>query len=178
MHDLRRHHRLLLRPEDARAVDHIDWDSWEPVDVATLLFVLRDGEALLIRKKRGLGAGKINAPGGRLDPGETPLQAAIREVQEEVLVTPTGVRPCGQHRFQFVDGYSLHVHVFASDGCDGVPGETDEAVPLWVPVDQIPYDDMWADDRLWVPLMLEGTPFSGRWIFDGDAIVDHVLETG
>ena len=110
----------------------------------------------------------------------------VRECTYVVLLSapgPTppsnaGVRLCGQHRFQFVDGYSLHVHVFASEGCEGVPGETDEAVPLWVPVDAIPYDEMWADDRLWVPLMLEGVPFSGRWIFDGDAIVDHVLETG
>ena len=49
-------------------VTEIDWATWNAVDVATLLFVIKDGRALLIRKKRGLGAGKINAPGGRLDP--------------------------------------------------------------------------------------------------------------
>ncbi|MBT4161861.1 MAG: NUDIX hydrolase, partial [Gammaproteobacteria bacterium] len=45
----------------------IDWENWEPEEVATLLFVVRDGRVLLIRKKRGLGAGKINGPGGRLE---------------------------------------------------------------------------------------------------------------
>lgn len=161
-----------------KSVQAIDWGAWTPVDVATLLFVIRDGQVLLIRKKRGLGAGKINAPGGRVDPGETPLQAAIREVQEEVLVTPVGVRKCGVHRFQFADGYSLHVHVYASDDCEGIPGETDEAIPLWFPTDDIPYEEMWADDVLWIPLLLAGTWFDGLWIFDGDEIVDYVLTEG
>ena len=52
--------------------EDIDWTQWTPQERATLLFVRRDGQVLLIRKKRGLGAGKINGPGGRLDNGETP----------------------------------------------------------------------------------------------------------
>lgn len=159
-----------------KTVAGIDWGRWEAVDVATLLFVIRDGRVLLIRKKRGLGAGKINAPGGRLDPGETPKECAIREVQEELVITATGVRAVGVHRFQFVDGYSLHVHVFVGDGYEGTPTETEEAIPLWFPVDAIPFEEMWADDELWIPLMLAGRWFDGRWIFDGDAIVDYVLE--
>ena len=75
---------------DARRMSEIDWASWVPTEKATLLFVLRDGQVLLIHKKTGLGAGKINGPGGRIDPGETPRQCAIREVQEELCVTPTG----------------------------------------------------------------------------------------
>ena len=161
-----------------RRVDAINWSSWIPKDPATLLFVVEQARSrvLLIRKKRGLGAGKINAPGGRIEPGETPLEAAIREVREEVRVTPTAIGQSGELRFQFVDGYSLHVHVFRADACTGEPQETDEALPMWRPVDALPYDEMWADDRLWVPHMLARRPFSGRFIFDGDAMVDHVLE--
>jgi len=65
-------------------VRDIDWESWRAKDPATLVFVVKDSSVLLIRKKCGLGAGKINAPGGRLEPGETPLEAAIRETREEV----------------------------------------------------------------------------------------------
>ena len=50
----------------------------------TLLFVIRAGQILLIHKKRGLGAGKINGPGGRLHLGESPLHGAVREVKEEL----------------------------------------------------------------------------------------------
>ena len=57
-------------------VHSIDWARWKPEDTATLLFVIQQGRALLIRKKRGLGAGKINAPGGRLERDEAPIDAA------------------------------------------------------------------------------------------------------
>ncbi len=160
------------------SLEHIDWRTWRPVDHATLLFVVRDGQVLLIRKKRGLGAGKINGPGGRIDPGETPLEGAVREVHEELRVTPTGIEPRGELLFQFVDGYSIHVHVFSATGCDGEAEETDEAIPLWTDLDRIPYAEMWADDVIWLPLMLEGTPFLGRFLFDGDAMLDHQVEVG
>src|SRR5512147_1215260 len=93
--------------------EDIDWTNWTPQEHATLLFVRRDAQVLLIRKKRGLGAGKINGPGGRLDDGESLLQCAIREVQEELRVTPTGVEPRGELAFQFTDGYALFVSVFS-----------------------------------------------------------------
>ena len=157
-------------------VDEIDWRAWSPVDHATLLFVVRGGRILLIRKKRGLGAGKINGPGGRLEPGELPLNGAVREVGEELGIIPTGIRTGGELSFQFADGYSIHVYVFAATGCRGKARETEEAVPLWTDLDRIPYAEMWADDRIWLPLMLRGQPFSGRFIFDGDVMVDHQVD--
>ncbi len=157
-------------------LNEIDWPTWKPVDRATLVFVIRDDQILLIRKKRGLGAGKINGPGGRIDPGESPLQCAVREVTEELVVVPTGLELRGELLFQFTDGYSIHVHVFSASDCQGEPQETDEAIPLWTDLAAIPYDEMWADDRIWLPLMLEGKAFKGRFIFDGDAMLDHDIE--
>jgi 8-oxo-dGTP diphosphatase len=158
-----------------RSLDEIDWATWKPEQRATLLFVVRDDEVLLIRKKRGLGAGKINGPGGRIDPGETPLECAVREVQEELRVTPTGVREAGELRFQFVDGLSIHGFVFVASDCVGEAQETDEAIPRWTKLDAIPYDEMWQDDVLWIPLMLAGRPFDGRFLFDGDDMLDQDL---
>lgn len=161
---------------EARALSEIDWARWGPVDRATLLFVVEPERILLIEKKRGLGAGKVNGPGGRMDPGETPLETALREVREELGVDAKGAREHGELSFQFRDGYSLHCHVFRADGCEGEPRETDEAVPLWTPLDAIPWQRMWADDALWLPRLIAGERFRGRFIFDGDAMLDHALE--
>jgi len=154
----------------------IDWTHWAPTERATLLFIRRDGQVLLIHKKRGLGAGKLNGPGGRLEPGETPLAAAIRETQEEIGVTPTGVAPAGELQFQFADGFSIHGYVFTATGCEGAPRETDEAVPVWVPADALPYHRMWADDRVWMPLLLQGRKFSARFLFDGELLLGCAVD--
>ena len=161
---------------DARRIADIDWTTWRAVDPATLVFVVRDGRVLLIRKKRGLGAGKINGPGGRLEASETFEACATREVQEELGVTPLDLTFLGDHSFQFVDGYSIYVHVFRSSAVDGTPVETDEATPFWFGVDAVPFEEMWEDDRYWLPLVLDGKRFSGRWIFDGDRMVDYELD--
>lgn len=155
----------------------IDWDRWTPSERATLLFVVRDDRILLIHKKRGLGAGKVNGPGGRLAAGEDPLAGALREVREEVGVTVENVEQMGELSFQFTDGHSIHCHVFRAHNLVGLPQVTDEATPFWVPLDEIPYEDMWDDDRLWLPLMLQGRRFRGRVLFDGERMVGHEIVT-
>ncbi len=158
------------------AVSRVSWDAWVPKERATLLFVLDAGRILLIHKKTGLGAGKINGPGGRIEAGESPHDAAVREVREELCATPTGVRPCGELSFQFTDGYSLHGFVFTATGISGELCETREAAPLWTPITEIPYDRMWADDKLWFPLMLAGRSFRGFFVFAGDAMLEARVE--
>lgn len=154
----------------------IDWSTWRAVDRATLTFVLEAGRVLLIRKKRGLGAGKVNGPGGRLEPGEEPIDCAIREVEEELGITPLGLEYRGENRFQFVDGYSIHVYAYVASGYESEVRETDEAAPLWTDIEAIPYAEMWEDDRLWLPHALAGYAPQGRYIFDGDRMLDWELE--
>ena len=152
-----------------------DWATWQPRQRANLCFIVREEKILLIRKKRGFGAGKINGPGGKVDPGETPLEAALRETFEELGVKPIGAEQRGELHFQFRDGFSLHCAVFLARDCEGEPRETAEAVPLWTPLAAIPYDEMWADDRHWLPLLLRGARFSGWFEFDGEQLLSRKL---
>ena len=144
--------------------------------MATLLFVVRGGQVLLIRKKRGLGAGKINGPGGKLDPGETPEECAVRETEEELCVRATGVSEVGRLSFQFADGMRLYCHVFRADGCLGEAQETEEAIPRWTPVDAIPFEEMWADDREWFHLLMARRRFQGYFDFDDDEMLSRRVD--
>lgn len=157
-------------------VDRIDWARWKPTEYATLCFIMRDSRILLIRKKRGLGGGKINGPGGRLEAGETAMEAAIRETREEIGVTPTGVEEVGVLFFQFLDGYKLHVAVFAASGSEGDLIETDEATPIWTDIDSIPYNEMWQDDPYWLPLVIDRQRFRGFFVFDNDQLLSHRVD--
>ena len=151
---------------------------------ATLCHPIVDGELLLIRKQRGLGAGKLVGPGGKVEDGETPREAARREVREELRVVPTGVEKRGEFDFHFGDGdldeESMHVHVFAADDVDGEPESTEEAVPEWCSVGDVPYDEMWIDDRVWLPHLIDGESFAGEFVLsdDGESLIEYEMDIG
>ena len=141
------------------------------------MFVERGGEVLLIRKKRGFGMGKINGPGGKLDPGESELDCAVRETEEELAVRALDPAKRGELWFQFVDGLAMHVAVFYTTKHEGEAVETEEAAPLWTPIDAIPFDRMWADDAHWLHRMLTGDEcFLGRFLFDKDEMLTCDVE--
>jgi len=148
--------------------ERVDGANWKPRERGTLCFIIENGKILLIEKKRGLGAGKVNGPGGRIEVGETAEQGAIRETQEEVGLTPTGMEWAGELSFQFRDGYSLHVELYRASGWTGELRETDEAKPFWCSTSEIPYGRMWADDEQWMPRLLAGEKFRGWFEFEGD----------
>ncbi len=154
----------------------MDWSRWVPRERANLCFILKEGRLLLIRKKRGFGVGKINAPGGKIEPGETALASAIRETLEEVGVAPLAPEKRGELFFQFADGYSLHCTVFLALGCEGEPRETEEAAPMWTAADAIPFHEMWADDAHWLPLLLAGAAFRGYFTFDGETLLSREIQ--
>ena len=159
------------------SLDAIDFEHWRPDRFATLMFVVRRGEVLLIRKKRGHGAGKINAPGGMVESGETPLQCALREIEEEVGVRALDAMPLAELRFQDTDGSSMLGYAFKAGDWVGEPHETAEAAPFWCPADAIPYSQMWEDDLLWLPYLLEGLVVTGEFLMHMDRLSAHRLRS-
>ena len=143
---------------------------------ATLCYILKNDQVLLIRKKRGIGAGKINGPGGKVDPGENHLDAAVRETREEVGVTPLNLDLRGELRFHFAGGQTVHCLIYVSHDYTGTLCETEEAIPLWYPVADLPYPEMWSDDQHWLPLLLEGKRFRGRVNVEGEEALDQQIE--
>jgi len=147
-----------------------NWQTWEPVIRATLMFIVQDGEILLIDKLTGIGKGKVNGPGGKIEPGESAEEAVIRECQEELHITPLDPVKMGELCFSMTDIPDIHCHVFMAAQFTGDPQSTREANPLWKKVSDIPYEKMWEDDRYWLPMMLDGQEFFGRFDFTEEAI--------
>lgn len=145
----------------------------------TLLFLRREGEVLLAMKKRGFGEGNWNGVGGKLDPGETVEQALVRETQEEIDVTPTDYEKVAEITFnEFHAGQPVvhFAHVFVATAWQGDPAESEEMAPRWFGLDEIPYDDMWADDPFWLPQVLAGAKLKASFHLDqNDAITSYKI---
>ena len=150
-------------------------ENWDCDQLATLMFCIDQDKVLLIHKKRGLGAGKINGPGGKLEQGESLVACAYRETFEETGITALNASDHGILCFRFLDGLRLRVHIFVTHHFSGEIVETDEASPFWHSISEIPYQDMWADDVHWLPHVLAGGRAYGYFDFDGDRLLEHSL---
>ena len=164
---------MVIQDPDALLTERLL--DWQPDLTGTLLFVRQGDRVLLIRKKRGHGAGKINAPGGKLEPGETPLRCAIRETHEEVGISVRDAELRGRFSFLDLRAPQWFGYVFVAREFEGTPHETDEAVPLWYPLDALPFAQMWDDDRFWLPRILEGEKLEGEFLFDDGRLLAHRL---
>jgi 8-oxo-dGTP pyrophosphatase MutT (NUDIX family) len=150
---------------------------------ATLCFLLREGDAglevLLALKKRGFGQGKWNGIGGKVDASETVEEAARREVAEEVGVEVGLMTKVACLTFHFLapgsdPDWSQEVHVFLTWNWSGEPVESEEMRPEWYTCEEVPYGDMWADDRIWLPRVLWGERVIGVFTFsDTETIVQQ-----
>jgi 8-oxo-dGTP pyrophosphatase MutT (NUDIX family) len=142
---------------------------------ATLLFLVRDDQVLLAMKKRGFGANRWNGVGGKIEPGETIEEAAIRECEEEIDVTPDNLQKMALLTFknEAVKGQDMKVHVFVAYDWEGEPTESEEMAPEWFFADMLPFDKMWADDEYWLPAILSGQPIIGNFTFDADDQILH-----
>ncbi len=75
--------------------------------IGTSVYAERGGKILVLRRAGGAAAGAWYTPGGVLDPGETPVECARRELFEE-----TGLAPSGPLEIVGV----IPMHVYGADG--------------------------------------------------------------
>jgi len=142
---------------------------------AVLCFIIKDGKILLAMKKRGFGKGWWNGAGGKPKEGEELIDAVYREMQEELGITPKDPKHHGILHFFFDDETpDWQVHVFRAEDFSGEPTESEEMRPAWFALEEIPYDKMWSDDPHWLPLLLEGKRFEGKFRFrDNNTMISH-----
>lgn len=124
-----------------------------------LCFCLRGTEIFLPMKKRGFGAGLNNGPGGKLQPEDLTMEAAmIRELGEEtgLQADAAALEPVCVVGYSFEGVPVFECQVYFLREWRGEPEETEEMAPAWFPLDGIPYEKMWLADARMLPELLAG----------------------
>jgi 8-oxo-dGTP pyrophosphatase MutT (NUDIX family) len=148
------------------------------VKIETVSIIYSHPKILLGMKKVRFGKGKYNGFGGGVENGESLEECVIRETFEEtggiIIINPLRMGEILFHSQSEEDDHN--VHFFRANQFRGSPRETEEMAPEWFNVGDIPYDEMWPDDRYWLPLLLEGRYFKGEFEFDLEGgIAKHEL---
>lgn len=151
---------------------------------ATLLFLREGNRLLLARKKRGFGVGRYNGVGGKVNElVETVEEAAKRETLEEIGVRVGGISKVAVLKFYFPlvsDGsWDQEVHVFFSNEWEGEPNESEEMLPEWFDLNNLPFHQMWPSDFHWLPRVLQGELITGAFSFgENDSIREFTVTSG
>ena len=137
--------------------------------IATLVFITRMNngflEVLLGEKKKGeIGIGTLNGPGGKLDAGETLVECAVRETREElgIMLDPYLLEKVSVITFFAAGTPDFEVHIFLTSVFRGELSETDDMIPDWYRVDDMPYARMAGSEHEWFPKVITGEKFNAN----------------
>ena len=147
-----------------------------PLPEVCVVYLIRDSssgpEVLLGRKLTGLGKGKVVAPGGKLEAGESAVDAAVREVREEVglALDRRALEPLGELTYLFPSkpAWSQLSWAFRARGDFDSAVLSDELDASWVSIDAIPVGEMWDDAKYWLHDLLRGDQVVATFEFAAD----------
>ena len=106
--------------------------------IFTNLVMVYDGQGnILVEDRKDPDWPGICLPGGHVEPGESFVASAIREVKEETGLTISDLRLCGTKQFQTKDGCRYVVFFFKTCHYSGELHSCDEGEVFWIPRDQV-----------------------------------------
>ena len=138
----------------------------------TLVYPINGNRILLGLKKLRIGAGTYVGFGGRVGPGETIKEAAIRELQEESGLAAQiddlhcrGILIIHNPRYSAKLGV-LKIHIFTITSWEGEPHSTEEMDPCYFEKNSLPWDKMRESEHYWLPAVLNGRIVNAEIVYD------------
>jgi len=136
--------------------------------VGAMCFVLRDGHVLLLHRNHPPFQGRWDGPGGLVEFGETPAEAAVREVYEESGLTITNVEPRA-HLLLYNQDRQLTVSsfLFVATATEAELAASEEGLPEWIPLERVHDSNLIGFVHITLPLVLTpGSYLTGTILHD------------
>lgn len=129
------------------------------------------------KKPNDMHAGKWNGLGGKLEPGESPEECAVREVYEESGLMARKLQLKGILTFPaFSQDEDWYAFVFTAEDFDGELIESREGELSWIPNERLLDLPLWAGDLIFLPWLDDDRFFSGKFIYRDGILVEHSVE--
>lgn len=145
--------------------------------LATLCYVRRDGKTLMLlrnKKINDMHAGKWNGLGGKFEAGETPEDCAIREIYEESGLRVVAPQLHGILTFPDFNGSDdWYTFVFVARNFTGTLIDSPEGELHWIDDADLLNLALWPGDRIFLPWLERDPFFSGRFVYQDEALVAH-----
>jgi len=144
--------------------------------LATLCYIRHNNQTLMlhrIKKENDMHAGKWNGLGGKFEPGESPEECAIREMQEESGLLVTNPRLHGVITFpNFAGNDDWYAFLFSATEFTGELIDSPEGMLEWIDNDKVLDLNLWPGDRIFIPWLEQDAFFSAKFVY-----IDNELET-
>lgn len=145
--------------------------------LATLCYLRQAGKTLMvhrIKKENDMHAGKWNGLGGKLEPGETPEECALREVFEESGLRMANPTLKGLLTFPaFAEDEDWYAFVFVADEFEGELIDSPEGTLRWIDDTELLELDLWPGDKVFLQWLDRSGFFSGKFIYRQGEFVDY-----
>jgi 8-oxo-dGTP diphosphatase len=139
--------------------------------LATLCYIKQNDHTLMVyrnKKPNDMHEGKWNGLGGKFEPGESPEECVIREVQEESGLQIREPKLHGLLMFPKFKGDDWYVFVFTANEFNGELIDSPEGKLEWIPDEKLTSLNLWESDLLFFPWMEDEKFFSAKFIYDGN----------
>jgi len=147
--------------------------------LATLCYVIdkNTNSALMIhrvKKQNDYHQGKWNGLGGKFEPGESPEECAIREIEEESGLKVKNIKMRGFITFPLFDGKEdWYVFLFTADDFDGKLIDSNEGKLDWIPNNKLTDINLWEGDKYFIPWLFKEKFFSAKFIYENGNYISH-----
>lgn len=112
-------------------------NTQKPLQVAAAVIKNPAGQILILLRDKSLHQGGLwEFPGGKIEPGETPLQALARELKEELDIVVTTAMPLITVSHQYPD-LAVQLHVYLVEDFSGVAKGCEGQPLLWVAAEDL-----------------------------------------
>lgn len=128
----------------------------ESIELTVLCLVHKEGKLLLQDRVKPDWRGYA-IPGGHVEPGESVVDAVIREMREETGLTVSHPRLCGIKQFP-IDGGRYLVLLFETEEFSGTLRSSEEGRMVWVPREKLSDYPTVADLETLLDVMLKPEP--------------------